>query len=116
MNKYILLFTIILLTASCKKEIAALKTAKSALTYTLVEVVPLVSSNEPITINSIGHVSSDKELKFSNSSPLGWIWTSDRFFPWVYSYSLNDWIYFDTATTPVRVYSSRSAEWTILKQ
>ena len=65
MNKYILLFTIILLTASCKKEIAALKTAKSALTYTLVEVVPLVSSNEPITINSIGHVSSDKELKLS---------------------------------------------------
>ena len=59
---------------------------------------------------------SDKELKFSNSSPLGWIWTSDRFFPWVYSYSKNDWIYFDTATTPVRVYSSRSAEWTILKQ
>jgi hypothetical protein len=59
---------------------------------------------------------SDQDLEFSNSSPLGWIWTSDKFFPWVYSYSLNDWIYFDTATTPVRVYSSRSAEWTILKQ
>ncbi len=65
MTKYILLFAIILTASSCKKEIEALKTTKSALTYTLVEVEPVEYFNEPIAINSIGQVASDKELKLS---------------------------------------------------
>ncbi|MFT6808326.1 MAG: multidrug efflux system membrane fusion protein [Saprospiraceae bacterium] len=65
MTKYIFLIIVLISSTSCKKEIEALKTTKSALNYTLVEIELVEYSNEPIAINSIGQVASDKELKLS---------------------------------------------------
>jgi len=53
----------------------------------------------------------DKNLMHSNPHELGWIWTSDNLFPYVYSFSNQGWNYIDTNSSQIRIYSYRDQRW-----
>lgn len=61
----ICLMAYLLISSSCKEEIAELNEVQATRNYTIVEVAPITITDDPIAIHGIGRVASDKEVKLS---------------------------------------------------